>query len=107
MEEATIGLGRKQQRRAWPYLTLIGAINDATGTVPWVLFREQEDAHGYLELLRSVVLTRGIPLALYVDRHGIFKKCRREPLTVEEELADGRLPAQVGRARGGGPPHRL
>ena len=27
-----------------PYLTLIGAINDATGKVPYALFREQEDA---------------------------------------------------------------
>src|SRR2546426_371802 len=38
-----------------PYLTLLGAIDDATGTVPWALFREQEDAQGYLELLCQVV----------------------------------------------------
>jgi transposase len=81
-----------------PYLTLIGAIDDATGTVPWAVFRAQEDAHGYLLLLREVVLARGVPLALYVDRHGIFKKSAREPLTIEEELAGGRLPTQVGRA---------
>ena len=31
-----------------PYLTLIGAVDDATGTVPFALFRQQEDAHGYL-----------------------------------------------------------
>jgi len=31
-----------------PYLTLIGGIDDATGIVPWAVFREQEDAHGYL-----------------------------------------------------------
>ena len=30
-----------------PRLTLIGAVDDATGTVPFALFREQEDAHGY------------------------------------------------------------
>ena len=81
-----------------PSLSLVGAIDDATGTVPWALFRRQEDAHGYLLLLREIVLTRGIPLALYVDRHGIFKKSRRESLTIEEELAGGRLPTQVGRA---------
>jgi transposase len=81
-----------------PYLTLIGAIDDATGTVPWGVFRAQEDAHGYLLLLRAVVLARGIPLALYVDRHGILQKRAREPLTIEEELAGGRLPTQVGRA---------
>jgi transposase len=89
-------------RHAWleergPWLTLVGAIDDATGTVPGAVFREQEDAHGYLLLLREIVRTKGIPLALYVDRHGIFKKSRREPPTVEEELAGGRLPTQVGR----------
>jgi transposase len=81
-----------------PHLTLIGAVDDATGGVPAALFREQEDAAGYLELLRRVVPGRGVPQALYVDRHGIFLKSGREPLTLEEELAGGRLPTQVGRA---------
>jgi transposase len=82
-------------RGSW--LTLVGAIDDATGTVPGAVFRAQEDAQGYLLLLRQIVSTKGIPLALYVDRHGIFKKSRREPLSLEEELAGGRLPTQVGR----------
>ena len=30
-----------------PYLTLVGAVDDATGTVPAALFKEQEDAQGY------------------------------------------------------------
>nr|MBA2449703.1 ISNCY family transposase [Chloroflexota bacterium] len=81
-----------------PYLSLIGAIDDATGTVPWARFRQQEDAQGSLLLLREVVRTKGIPLALYVDRHGIFKQRARDPRSVEEELAGGRLPTQVGRA---------
>jgi hypothetical protein len=81
-----------------PFLALVGAIDDATGTVPGALFRAQEDAHGYLLLLREIVRAKGIPLALYVDRHGIFKKSRRDPLTVEEELAGRPLPTQVGRA---------
>ena len=54
-----------------PYLTLVGAIDDATGTVPYALFREQEDAQGYFLLLREVIRKKGIPLALYSDRHGI------------------------------------
>lgn len=81
-----------------PYLTLIGAIDDATGTVPGAVFRAQEDAAGYFELVRAIVLTKGIPLALYVDRHGIFKRSLREPLTLEEQLAGGPLPTQIGRA---------
>jgi transposase len=49
---------------AGSYLMLIGGIDDATNEVPWALFREQEDAQGYMEWLRQVVATHGIPLAL-------------------------------------------
>src|SRR5919197_3465009 len=55
-----------------PLLTLVGAIDDATGVVPWACFREQEDAQGYFEVLRETVRRKGVPLAVYSDRHGIF-----------------------------------
>jgi hypothetical protein len=80
-----------------PEWTLIGGIDDATGTVAYALFREQEDAAGYMLWLRRVVETEGLPVALYVDRHGIFRRSPREPLTLEEELAGGPLPTQFGR----------
>jgi hypothetical protein len=83
-----------------PWLTLVGGIDDATGTVPYALFRAQEDAHGYLLWLREVARTKGLPHALYVDRHGIFQRRKHEPLTLQEELAGGPLPTQVGRALG-------
>jgi transposase len=38
-----------------PYLTLVGAIDDATGLVDGAVFREQEDAQGYFLVLRQVV----------------------------------------------------
>ena len=79
------------------WLTLVGAIDDATGDVPYAVFRDQEDAQGYLMLLREVVRRRGVPLALYSDRHTIFQSRSDEPLTLEEQLAAGRLPTQVGR----------
>ena len=41
---------------------------------------------------------KGLPLALYVDRHGIFTKRASERLSLEEELTGSRLPTQVGRA---------
>ena len=80
-----------------PEFTLIAGIDDATGTIPWALFRAQEDAAGYMAWLRRVVETRGVPVALYVDRHGIFQRRKHEPLTLEEELAGGPLPTQMGR----------
>lgn len=81
-----------------PFATLIGAIDDATGTVPAALFRDHEDAAGYLAMLRAIAEGPGLPLALYVDRHGIFTKRAAERLTLEEELTGSRLPTQVGRA---------
>ncbi len=61
-------------------------------------FREQEDAAGYLVVLRDTVRRHGIPVALYRDRHGIFETPDPRLLTLEEQLADTRLPTQVGRA---------
>jgi transposase len=80
-----------------PYLSLIGAIDDATGKVPYALFRDEEDAQGYTLLLRRIVEIQGIPEALYHDGHGIFERSRREPESLEEQLAGRRKPTQFGR----------
>jgi transposase len=55
-----------------PWLTLILAIDDATGTVPYALFREREDTLGYFELLKVIIDRCGIPLGVYTDRYSIF-----------------------------------
>ena len=81
-----------------PYLSLVGAIDDATGTVPYALFREQEDAQGYLMLLEEIIQRKGIPLALYSDRHSIFQVNAKQQESLEEQLAGERQPTQVGRA---------
>lgn len=81
-----------------PMLTLLGVIDDATGTVPWALFREQEDAAGYLELIWRTSERKGLADAFYLDRHGIFVRRSHEPLSLEEELAGGPFPTQVRRA---------
>ena len=69
-----------------PDLTLIGAIDDATGEVPYALFRDEEDAQGYIILLRQIVAEHGIPGALYHDRHGIFEHSSKKAETIEEQL---------------------
>lgn len=81
-----------------PRLTLVGTIDDATSTVPAAHFRRQEDAQGYLLVFRDVLSTKGVPLAVYRDRHSIFERSRREPWTLEEELAGECFPTQVQRA---------
>ncbi len=80
-----------------PYLTLVGAIDDATGKVPYALFREQEDAQGYFLLLSHIVIKEGIPLALYHDRHGIFLRSPKDSEILEEQLTGDRAPTQFGR----------
>ncbi len=55
-----------------PWLTLFLAIDDATGTVPYAIFREREDTSGYFELLKVIISRCGIPLGVYTDRHSIF-----------------------------------
>jgi len=56
-----------------PQLTLLLAIDDGTGTVPYALFREQEDTQGYFELLKVIINQYGIPLGVYTDRDSIFQ----------------------------------
>jgi hypothetical protein len=80
-----------------PRLSLVGAIDDATGVVTGATFREQEDALGYLMVLRETVRRHGIPLAVYRDRHTIFET-PATALTLEEQLVDRRTPTQLGRA---------
>jgi transposase len=80
-----------------PRLTLLGAVDDATGEVVAALFRAEEDTHGYMLLLYRIVLQRGIPLAIYADQHSIFIHTPGEKDTIEEQLAGQRAPTQLGR----------
>lgn len=48
-----------------PACSLLHATDDATGTVLGALFRPQEDAIGYLQLVDMVLRCHGIPAAIY------------------------------------------
>ena len=56
-----------------PQFTLLLAIDDATGTVVNALFCDLENTHSYFSLLDGLIRRCGIPLALYADRHAVFK----------------------------------
>ena len=77
-----------------PELVLVGAIDDPTGKVTAAVFREQEDAAGYLEILRATIEGHGLPGAIYRDGHSAFAPSnpRRHPLAEDPALS------QVGRA---------
>ena len=56
-----------------PRFVLLLAVDDATGTAVNAVFRPEEDTRGYFLLMEGVIRRLGIPLALYGDRHGVFK----------------------------------
>ena len=56
-----------------PPFTLLLAVDDATGSVVNALFCQQEDSHNYFLLMQNLLRRCGIPLALYTDRHAVFK----------------------------------
>jgi transposase len=77
------------------FLTLLAAIDDATGKLVAAVFRQQEDAAGYFLLVRQ----HGRPLAFYHDRHGIFRQTSKatEADRLAEQLAGKQDPTQFGR----------
>jgi transposase len=81
-----------------PRLTLLAAIDDATGHVLAATFRDEEDTHGYFVVLRKLVQTKGIPVAVYSDHHSIFHRTAKRPLTLPEQLAGTPAPTRVARA---------
>ena len=56
-----------------PRFVLLLAVDDATGMVANAVFRQAEDTRGYFILMGGLIRRWGIPLALYTDRHGVFK----------------------------------
>lgn len=94
--------------------TLIAYLDDATGKILGAVFREAEDAVGYIQVLHQVCDTYGIPQALYADRHTIFQSSKKltalqkarnkEPLTqvgaILAALGIRRIAAQSPQAKG-------
>jgi len=78
-----------------PSLTLVGAIDDATGYV-WARFEEAETTWAYLDLLLDISTSHGLPLSLYSDRHTIFHSPR--PPNIVEQLKNIKPLTHFGRA---------
>ena len=74
-----------------PRLTLVGAIDDATGAIVAATFAPVEDGRAYLTILARMCREHGVPAAVYRDRSGIFA-----PLRPGGPLGDAGT--QVGRA---------
>jgi transposase len=66
--------------------SLHGAIDDATGEIVALWLADTEQLNGYFHVLERMIITSGIPRALYMDGHTIFFSPRDGKLTEEEEL---------------------
>jgi DNA-binding transcriptional ArsR family regulator len=77
--------------------SLMAVIDDATGALLNGVFALEEDAQSYLICLRQMLLEYGIPAAIYMDRHGIFRR-NDDHWSLEEQLAGEQTPTQVGQA---------
>jgi hypothetical protein len=76
-------------------LCLIAAIDDATGEVPWALFRPEEDSAGYFLLLQHVFRGHGLPFTIYADRHSIFQSPKKA--SIAEQLSGKPPRSQLSR----------
>ncbi len=78
-----------------PPFTLLIAMDDATGCVVNALFCEQEDTNSYFRLMQGLLQRPGVPLALYTDRHPVFKhKSEYQPAGTSTQF--GRAMAELG-----------
>jgi len=69
-----------------PQMVLHAIIDDATGEVLAAVFRPQETLEGYAAAMCEALRRKGVPLALYSDRHTIFSSPKSNP-SFEQELA--------------------
>jgi hypothetical protein len=56
-----------------PQCCLLVFIDDATSRLTELLFVPQESTLGYMQALYAHIQAHGLPMALYSDRHGIFR----------------------------------
>ncbi len=94
-----------------PPFTLLIAVDDATGAVVGALFCEKEDARSYFLLIQDLVRHLGLPVALYTDRHGVFRHTPGSGLPGMATQVSRAGPTWTGRRRAGprltwGPPRK-
>jgi len=74
---------------------LHASVDDATGQITGLYMTENECLHGYFAVMRQTVLTFGVPLSAYSDKHTIF----RSPLSDKKaEAGEEANLTQFGRA---------
>ena len=79
-----------------PKFALLLAVDDATSAVVNAVFYLSENTAGYFTLLEGLIEGCGIPLALYSDRHAVFKHNARQPETAADATQFTRSLQELG-----------
>lgn len=79
-----------------PSCTLLVYIDDATSKILHLAFAKSETTNAYFAATKAYLNKHGKPLALYVDRHGVFRVNTTKALTARAEDSNGKT--QFGRA---------
>ena len=101
MPQAGMLLQLDGSHHAWleqrgPRFALLLAVDDATGAVVHALFGAVEDARGYFLLMEGVLRRSGVPLALYTDRHAVFRASAQQRAGREGATQFARAMAELG-----------
>ncbi len=75
--------------------TLLVFIDDASGRLMQLCFAATETTLGYMRVLHEHILTHGLPVALYSDKHSIFRVNAKDPDS-EAETQFARAARELG-----------
>jgi transposase len=76
--------------------TLLVFIDDATGRLMRLLFVPSESTFAYFEALRGYLEAHGRPVALYSDKHSVFRATKRDAEGGQGMTQFGRALAELG-----------
>ena len=76
--------------------TLLVYIDDATSRIVYLRFEKSETTWGYMNATRGYITQHGRPVALYTDKHSVFKINSKESLNDQELTQFGRTMNELG-----------
>lgn len=82
-----------------PRCNLTVFIDDATSRLMTLHFSPTETTEAYLTALKSYILAHGVPLALYGDRHGIFRVNAKDAVSGDGKTAFNRVTERLNIAQ--------
>lgn len=79
-----------------PKCTLLVFVDDATSEIMQLHFEAEESTQGYFDATKKYLFKHGVPVALYSDRHGIFRVNIPEAKTGTGETQYSRAMRELG-----------